>query len=118
MFRDLRLGMRTLLQGKAWTAVIVVSVALGIGANTALFTAVNGLLLKKLPVKDPDTLVRLRYAGRNDMLTNSSSYGFSGKDAIGRDIRPTFSYPMYQQFVANNRTMSDLFAEAPSGQVN
>ena len=118
MFRDLRLGMRTLLQAKGWTAVIVVSLALGIGANTALFSAVNGLLLRKLPVKDPDSLVRLRYAGQNDMRTSSSSYGFSGKDAMGREIRPTFSYPMYQQFVADNRTMSDLFAEAPSGQVN
>jgi predicted permease len=118
MFRDVRLGMRTLLQAKGWTAVIVVSLALGIGANTALFSAVNGLLLRKLPVKDPDSLVRLRYAGRNDMVTNSSDHGFSGKDSLGRDVRATFSYPMYQQFVADNRTLSDLFAAAPSGQVN
>ena len=63
MLRDLRHGVRMLLQAKGWTAVVVVSLALGIGANTALFSAINGLLLKKLPVKDPDTLVRLRYAG-------------------------------------------------------
>jgi predicted permease len=118
MFRDLRLGVRTLLQAKGWTAVIVVSLALGIGANTALFSAVNGLLLKKLPVKDPDRLVRLRYAGRNDMVNASSSYGFSGKDALGRDIRPTFSYPMYQQFRKDNQTLADLFADAPIGEVN
>jgi predicted permease len=118
MFRDLRLGMRTLLQAKGWTIVVVVSLALGIGANTALFSAVNGLLLKKLPVKDADALVRLRYAGRNDMVTNSSGYGFLAKDSTGRDVRATFSYPMYQQFVADNRTLSDLFACAPIGQVN
>lgn len=118
MFRDLRLGVRTLLQAKGWTTVIVVSLALGIGANTALFSAVNGLLLKKLPVKDPDTLVRLRYAGRNDMMSSSSDYGFSGKDSMGRDIRATFSYPMYQQFLADNRTLAELFAGAPAGQVN
>jgi predicted permease len=118
MFRDLRHSLRTLMQAKGWTAVIVVSLALGIGANTALFSAVNGLLLKKLSVKDPDTLVRLRYAGRNDMATSRSDYGFSNKEALGRDVRATFSYPMYQQFVADNRTLSDLFACAPLGRVN
>ena len=118
MLRDLRLGMRTLLQAKAWTAVVIISLALGIGANTALFSAVNGLLLRRVPVKDPDNLVRLRYAGRNDMASSSSDYGFSGKDALGRDIRATFSYPMYQQFLKDNRTLADLFAGAPIGQVN
>jgi hypothetical protein len=65
MLRDLRLAARMLLQSKGWTTVVVVSLALGIGANTAIFGAINGLLLMKLPVTDPDTLVRLRYAGRN-----------------------------------------------------
>src|SRR5207245_10476528 len=118
MLRDLRHGVRMLLQAKGWTAVVVISLALGIGANTALFSAINGLLLKKLPVIDPDTLVRLRYAGRNDMVTSSSDYGFTTKDAAGRDMRTTFSYPMFQQFVADNRTMTDLFACAPFGRVN
>ena len=118
MFKDLRHGVRMLLHAKGWTAVVVISLALGIGANTALFSAINGLLLKKLPVNDPDTLVRLRYAGRNDMVTSSSDYGFTTKDAAGRDIRTTFSYPMFQQFVADNKTMTDLFACAPFGRVN
>src|SRR5881396_2645265 len=103
MLRDLRLAARMLLQEKGWTSVVVLSLALGIGANTALFSAINGLLLKKLPVSDPDTLVRLRYAGRNDMVTSSSGYGFLSKTPDGQDVRATFSYPMFQQFVADNR---------------
>ena len=119
MFRDLRHGLRSLLQAKGWTAVVVISLALGIGANTALFSAVNGLLLKKIPVKDPDTLVRLRGVGRNQMATSSSDYGFANRDAYGTaSVRTTFSYPMYQQFRATNQTMSDLFACAPFGRVN
>ena len=59
MLKDLRHGLRTLLRDKGWTAVVVLSLALGIGANTALFSAINGLFLKKLAVRDPDTLVRL-----------------------------------------------------------
>jgi hypothetical protein len=106
-----------LLRAKGWTAVVLLSLALGIGANTALFTAINGLFLKQLPVIDPDTMVRLRYAGRNDMVTASSDYGFTRKDA-GRDVRTTFSYPMFQQFVTDNQTMTDLFACAPYGRVN
>jgi predicted permease len=118
MFRDLRHGVRTLLQAKGWTTVVLVSLALGIGANTALFSAINGLYLRALPVTDPGTLVRLRFAGRNDMATSSSDYGFSGTDASGLNMRSTFSYPMYRQFIADNRTMDDLFACAPYGRAN
>jgi len=118
MLRDIRHAFRMLLQAKGWTTVVVVSLALGIGANTALFSAVNGLLLKRIPVRDPDTLVRLRWAGKNDMVNSSSDYGFSAKDEAGRDVRSTFSYPMYKQFVADNRTLTDLIACAPLGRVS
>ena len=117
MLKDVRHAVRVLLHAKGWTAVVLLSLALGIGANTAIFSAVNGLLLKHVPVKDPDSLVRLRNAGRNDMVTSSSDYGFTAKTADGQNVRSTFSYAMYQQFVADNRTMSDLFACAPYGRV-
>ena len=117
MLRDIRHAVRTLLHAKGWTAVVLLSLALGIGANTAIFSAVNGLLLTQLPVLDPDTLVRLRYVGRNDMVTSSSDYGFTSRPG-GVNVRATFSYAMYQQFLADNKTMSDLFACAPYGRVN
>src|SRR4051812_28982944 len=113
MFKDLRHGAHVLLRDKGWTTVVVLSLALGIGANTALFSAVNGLFLKKLAVDRPDSLVRLKWAGRNDMVTDSSDYGFSNKEAGGQSVRSTFSYPMYLQFVADNQTLEDLFACAP-----
>ena len=118
MLRDLRHAARVLLQAKGWTTVVVISLALGIGANTALFSAINGLLLKRIPVQDPDSLVRLRWSGKNDMVTSSSDYGFSAKDDAGREVRTTFSYPMYKQFLADNRTMTDLLACAPFGRVS
>ncbi len=58
MLADLRLAARMLLKAKGWTAVVLVSLALGTGANTALFSAVNGLMLRKLAVDSPDRLVR------------------------------------------------------------
>ena len=56
MLTDLEHAARLLLQNKAWTIVVVLSLALGIGANIAIFTAVNGLLLRTIPVADPWTL--------------------------------------------------------------
>jgi predicted permease len=118
MLKDLRYGIRLLLREKGWSTIVILSLALGIGANTALFSAVNGLLLRKIPVRDPDSLVRLRYAGKNDMATDSSDYGPSNPTADGTMVRVTFSYPMFQQFRADNHTMSDVLACAPIGRVN
>jgi predicted permease len=118
MLKDLRHAIRMLAHAKAWTAVVVLSLGLGIGANAALFSAVNGMLLTTIPVRDPDTLVRLRWSGKNDMVTSSSDYGFVAKGADGQNVRTTFSYPMFQQFVADNRTMTDLIACAPFSRLN
>src|SRR5688500_9203767 len=110
MLKDLRYGLRVLGHAKGWTAVVVISLALGIGANTAIFSAVNGLLIKQIPVADPDSLVRLKWTGRNDMVTSSSDYGYSTPAPDGTNTRSTFSYPMYQQFVTDNKTMTDVIA--------
>jgi predicted permease len=117
MIQDLRQGLRVLLQNQGWTVMVVLSLALGIGANTAIFSSINGLLLRKLAVEDPDTLVRLRSAGRNDMSNSLSDYG-SVATEDGQPVRTTFSYPMFQQFRKDNQTMTDLFAGAPVGQLN
>ena len=118
MFKDLRHAVRVLLRAKGWTTVVILSLALGIGANTAIFSGINGLLLEQIPVRDPGTLVKLRWGGRNDMVNSSSDYGFSRMGPEGRNIRSTFSYPMYQQFLADNKTMTDIIACAPYGRVN
>src|SRR5690349_22466453 len=118
MLKDLKHAVRLLLQSKGWTTVVVLSLALGIGANVALFGWVNGLLLQQIPVKDPGTLVRLRSAGPNDMVRSSSDYGFVKKDANGQTVRTTFSYPIYRQFLASNTTMTDLLTCAPFGRMN
>jgi predicted permease len=120
MLKDLRHAVRMLLHAKGWTAVVVLSLALGIGANTAIFSAVNSLLIVKVPVADPDSLVRFRHQGRNDVSTSSSDYGFLDRAGLppNTPLRSTFSYPMYKQFVADNQTMTDVSAGAPGGRVN
>src|SRR5882762_7592117 len=58
-WRDVRLGVRTLLKSPGFTAVVVLTLALGIGANTAIFTLIDAVMLKALPVPSPEQLYRL-----------------------------------------------------------
>ena len=116
MLRDLRHGLRVLMQAKGWTTVIVLSLAVGIGANTAVFTAVNAILLSELSVRDPDSLVRLKWAGADDVAEDTSEYGFLA-GAQGEHLGATFSYPMFQHLRSANQTMVDLAASRPTGGV-
>ena len=84
MLKDLRHAVRVLLRAKGWTAVVILSLALGIGANTAIFTGVNALLLTQIPVKEPDTLVRLRYGGRTTWSPTRATTALRTRDAAGR----------------------------------
>jgi predicted permease len=73
--RDLRLGLRTLVKSPGYTAVALISLALGIGANTAIFTLINEVLLRKLPVRDPQQLVA---------FGDSESEGIAGGIDLGQ----------------------------------
>ena len=86
LIRDLQYAWRGLLRSPMFTAVALLSIALGIGANTAIFTLVDEVLLRMLPVKNPEQLVLFNGA-RNHYGSNSGGN--------------MLSYPMYEDFRDN-----------------
>jgi len=98
--QDLRYGVRQLRKSPGFTAVAVVTLALGIGANTAIFTVVNALLLKMLPVKDPQQLVVVGDPANPNERSN------------GTPRADVFSYPLYKQLRDRNSVFTGLCAAA------
>ncbi len=93
LLRDVLYALRGLRRAPVFSAVAVLSLALGIGANTAIFTLVDQLILRLLPVQDPEHVVLLRGVGRH--------YG-------GNNGRNALSYPMYQQLRDRNPVFSAM----------
>jgi predicted permease len=118
MFHDLRYGWRMLLKHKGFTIVAVLSLALGIGANTSLFSVVDAVLLKTLPVKEPERLVLFEcQAG----LTFRKS-GMSGTSYVptppGTEGDSLFRYEVFEKMrqttaATPDGPLSDFFAFAP-----
>ena len=100
LFQDLRYALRQLRRTPAFTITVLLTLALGIGANTAIFTLVNSVMLKNLPVTDPRALVRL---GNNNDCCVNSGVSESGDYSL-------FSTDTYEQLKRNAPEFEELAA--------
>jgi predicted permease len=98
LLQILRYTLRTLAKSPAFATVAILSLALGIGANTAIFTLINALLLRDLPVRDPERLVQLR--------------------AVRPDAKVPFSYPMLRELERHQRVFTGLVGWGGGGMLN
>ncbi len=97
---DLRYALRQLRRSPGFTATVVFTLALGIGASAAVFTLFDQVLLRLLPVERPKELVRFQWTG-----------AFSGSaSSFGGDDSNYFSYPMYKDLRSQNQVFSDIAA--------
>ncbi|HYL93721.1 MAG TPA: ABC transporter permease [Alphaproteobacteria bacterium] len=100
--QDVRFGLRTLRKNPGFAAIAILTLALGIGANTAIFSLTHQIMLRALPVQNPDELVILRVTG-----LASGSYHSDG------DIQVMFSYPLYKDLRERSQVFSGLLARYP-----
>jgi predicted permease len=117
IWQDMRYGLRQLRRNPGFTVVAVLSLALGIGMNTAIFSLINGILYKTLPVRNPHELRVINWTCHvvynvNRMKEIQGHYALTKP---GAHSRGSFPYHAYQDFATQTQGFSDLFALSNGG---
>lgn len=121
LFEDLRYGLRTLRKQPGFTAIAVLTLALGIGANSAIFSLIDAALLKSIPVRDERQLVLLQWKAHKDMQHRSmSTYGDceTNLQDKGASSGCSVSEPFFQQVLKKDDIFSSVAAFAGADRIN
>ena len=118
LIQDLRYGLRLFLNSPGFTAVAILTLAIGIGANTAIFSLIDGILMRGLPVQDPQHLVVLRWSARKTPdIHGQSSYGDCGS-RNGESSGCSLSMPFFNDVASQVSAFSGVAAFANAGQID
>ena len=118
LLHDLRYSSRVLAASPGFTATAALSLALGIGANTAIFSFMDSILLRSLPVTDPQSLVRLAWRTRQDEVHGMNRHDDSYLDAKSGFVGGFFAYPAFELFRRNDTVFSSVFGYQGAGDLN
>lgn len=116
--QDLRYSVRTMAANKTFSALAILSLALGIGANTAIFSFVDSILVRSLPAPDPQSLVILSWHTPQREFHGSNRHANSYADPKGGYIGGTFSWPAFELLRSNGTVFSSVFAYQGAGKLN
>ena len=113
--QDIRYALRSMASSKLFTSMAVLSLALGIGANTAIYSFMNAVMLRALPVSHPEQLVILNWRSRTEAPVIHSHWGSNYDEPGGGVTSPNFPYPAYEALRDHNQAFSTLFGYVSSG---
>jgi predicted permease len=120
MHEDARYGVRTLGKNPGFTSIAVLTLALGIGANTAIFSLINGALLRALPVRDSNELVLFEWhAHKEPKNWSSSSYGDCNQEQTKTSVGAcNFSEPFFHEVQTQSGIFSNVAAFSSTDRIN
>jgi hypothetical protein len=118
LMQDIRYGLRTIKTNKTFSAMAILSLALGIGANTAIFSFMDSILLRSLPVPDPESLVVLSWHTPRPDFHGSDRHDDNYKHPKGGYIGGNFSYPAFELLRKNDSVVSVVFGYQSAGNLN
>ncbi|HYT76322.1 MAG TPA: ABC transporter permease [Vicinamibacterales bacterium] len=116
--QDIRYGLRTMIANKTFSAMAILSLALGIGANTAIFSVMDSILLRSLPVPDPQSLVILSWHTPQRDMHGTNRHDNSFMDPNGGFVGGFFAYPAFELFRRNDSVFSTVFGYQGAGDLN
>ncbi len=116
--QDVRYGWRTLCKNPLFTMMAVLTLALGIGANTAIYSVIDAIMIRALPVRDPGELVILNWRAPREPLVIDSHTGSEYDEPGGGKTSPDFPWPAYELLRDHNTVFTSLFAYQDTGQLN
>ena len=116
--QDIRYALRTMAVNRLFAAMAVLSLALGIGANTAIYSFMDAVMLRALPVSHPEELVVFKWTAKGRTTVVHSLHGSNSEDDSGNSTSPNYPFAAFVSLGARNDKLTTLFAYANAWGLN